>query len=101
MGFAPIYLVVSHCNTMKPNILAVNDKIKFTSFPYEWSRSDIMVHQESRRLMKWLVHKKKICKINNIDEYGNRWVNVNIWIRGKLEEHTWAIMEESGWELVK
>jgi hypothetical protein len=83
-----------------PATLKVGDKIRFISVPDEWASPDCGVSRESRRFMKHMLMRGFPSRVYEIDEYGRPWIAARLRIKGKIEHHTWAIVERTGWRKV-
>lgn len=83
-----------------PLSLKVNDLVRFTSLPSEWSEPGYRIPQMSIRLMKKLTRRTWPSRICRINESGYPWIEARILERGKLVYHSWMITESTGWRLV-
>ena len=83
-----------------PLSLKVNDLVRFTSLPSEWSEPEYRISQMSVRFMKKLIRRTWPSRICRIDESGYPWIEARILERGKLVYHSWMITESTGWRLV-
>ena len=84
-----------------PKKLKVGDKVKFVSLPDEWRHPQAMVLKESVAFMKVMISRNWPSRVYKIDEYGVPWIKARLRRRGKPEHHWWAIVEKTGWRLVR
>lgn len=84
-----------------PRTLKVGDKIRFISIPDEWSLPKYKVPRESKRFMNHMLMRRLSSRVYEIDEYGHPWIAARLKIKGKIEHHSWAIKESTGWRKVK
>jgi hypothetical protein len=84
-----------------PKTLRVGDLVRFVAIPDEWSRPGYFVHPESVAFMKKMIRRPWPSRVYEIDEYGQPWILAKVRERGKLQTHTWAIFESTGWRPVK
>lgn len=84
-----------------PKSLKIGNRVCFTSLPDEWSRKGYTIQPESIRFMKVLIKRKRSARVAQIDEHGCPWIHARIRVRGILHHHSWAIVESTGWRLVK
>ena len=59
-----------------------------------------VVMPESVLFMKAMLKRTWPSRIAEIDEFGSPWIHVRT-IRGKPQFHSWAIMESTGWRVLK
>lgn len=83
-----------------PGSLKVGDLVRFIALPDEWSRPDFKTPRDSVAFMKVMIKRKGPSRIWMIDEFGCPWIRARIYRRGKLEAHSWAIFESTGWRRV-
>jgi len=83
-----------------PRTLKVGDKIRFISIPAEWASPTWKVPKESRRFMQHMLTRRFPSRVYEIDEHGFPWIAARLQIKGKIEHHTWAIKESTGWRKV-
>jgi hypothetical protein len=95
------YRLLGSSTMPDPHFLKVGDLVRFVALPDEWSRPDYSVHRESVAFMKVLIKRSWPSRKARIDEYGSPWVEVRISQHGKLDYHSWAILESTDWRLVK
>lgn len=81
--------------------LKVGDFVRFIALPDEWSRPGYTTPRDSLAFMKVMITRNWPSRIARIDEYGYPWIEARIARRGKWHYHTWAILESTGWRLVK
>lgn len=79
---------------MNSKDLKLGDKIRFVKRPDEWKEPGYCVHSEDVDFMDELIRRGESYTITDIDEHP--WIEV--WIGA--EHHIWALMENSGWEVV-
>lgn len=79
-----------------PKTLRIGDKIKFIERPDEWKAPGFIIFPECTEFMDQLIKQTLICTIQEIDEFGQPWIHANV-ETSDTEEHTWAIMEQTGW----
>jgi rubredoxin len=84
-----------------PRTLKAGDKIRFTGVPDEWADPECHVPGESRRFMRHMLMRGFPSRVCRVDEYGWPWIAARLTIDGKIEHHTWAIREKTGWRKVK
>jgi hypothetical protein len=84
-----------------PKTLKVGDLVRFVGIPDEWSRPGYFVLPGCRAFMRKLLKRSSTCRVWEIDEYGQPWIQAWVRERGKLRQHTWAIFESTGWRQVK
>ncbi len=84
-----------------PKTLKVGDLVRFVSLPDEWSRPGHTVMPEDRAFMKKMIKRTWPSRVRWIDEDGLPWIQAKIRERGRLNDHTWAITESTGWRLVR
>jgi hypothetical protein len=77
--------------------LRIGDRIQFVKIPNEWSKPGFKIQKSDIQFMELLIKRKRKFAIKNIDEYGTSWISFRIQINGKLEEHSWGIIEKTGW----
>ena len=80
-----------------PKILKIGDKIKFIHRPAEWNNHKFHTDKEDKKFMDILISRGYWQRISEIDEYGKPWIHVRIKNKNRIEHHTWAIMEKTGW----
>jgi hypothetical protein len=85
----------------EPESLKVGDLVRFVAIPDEWLSPGCTVHAESIAFMKKMVRRSWPTRVSEIDEYGHPWIHARIRERGRMRHHSWAIMESTGWRLVK
>lgn len=85
----------------QPQSLKVGDLIRFVALPDEWSRPGRAVVPESIAFMQKMVTRRRPSRVAEIDEFGYPWINARLRECGTLRYHGWAIMESTGWRLVK
>ncbi len=83
-----------------PKTLKVGDKIRFVSIPDEWSDPNVFVHKDDVKFMKAIISRGLPSRIYDVDEYGTPWVEMRLQGPDGLEQHTWSIMEKTGWKKV-
>jgi hypothetical protein len=84
-----------------PTTLKVGDRIRFIALPDEWSREGHTVLPEDRSFMKVLIKRARESRVAEIDEYGRPWIHARLRVRGRLQYHSWLVVESSGWRLVQ
>jgi len=83
-----------------PRDLRVGDFVRFTALPDEWSHPGYTLHRDSMSFMRILIRRRFPSRVYEIDEYGTPWIAARIRRRGRVEHHTWGIMETTGWRRV-
>ena len=86
---------------LDPRTLKVGDKIRFISMPDEWAELECHIPRESRRLMEHMLLRRFPSRVCQIDEHGWAGIAVRLRIDGKIEHHSWAIREKTGWRKVR
>ena len=84
-----------------PQELRVGDRVRFIALPEEWSRPGYTVHRSSISFMKMLIRRQFPSRVYQIDKYGTPWIAARIRRKGRIEYHTWGILEATGWRLVR
>lgn len=84
-----------------PRSLQIGDRIRFLALPDEWRQPGCTVHRESRAFMKLLISRRRIVTISSRDDYGQPWFQVRLRADGRMHEHSWAVMETTGWRKVR
>jgi hypothetical protein len=86
-----------------PKSLKPGDLVRFTAMPDEWSRKrkGSKLFPDDISFMKAMIKRTWPSRVEEIDDYGFPWISAQIRVRGKLELHTWAITESSGWRLIR
>ena len=82
-----------------PKNLRVGDRIKYVCRPREWSNINFRVCEDDKIFLDELIKRGYWQRVYEIDEYGYPWIYIRLSIKNKVEIHTWAIFEESGWIL--
>jgi hypothetical protein len=83
-----------------PKKLKINDRIRFIDYPDEWNIPKYTVSRESKRFMKQMLRRKFSSRICKIDEYGHPWIAARFKVKGKIEHHSWRIVENTGWRKI-
>jgi len=83
---------------MKPKDLTVGDRIRIIGIP----ETDYL-HQDTMRVFKKLIARKRSVRIDRIDEYGSPWYTCRFRKKsGQWEWHTLAICDgENNWVKVR
>jgi len=84
-----------------PRDLRVGDFVRFTVLPDEWRRPGYTLHRDSLSFMRILIRRRFPSRVYEIDKYGVPWIAARIRRRGRVEHHSWAIMETTGWRHVR
>ncbi len=84
-----------------PRKLRVGDLVRFVAFPDEWSNPSIGVPTSSRTFMKKMIARTWPARVFMRDDSGYPWIRARMRSRGKIEYHTWLIVECTGWKQVK
>lgn len=84
-----------------PLLLKINDLLRFTAFPDEWSRPDIHIPRECKIFMIKMIRRTWPSRVSRFDDSGYPWIDAIIRERGKLHYHAWLITESSGWRQVQ
>ena len=80
-----------------PNELKVRELVRFFALPEEWNRPGYTLHKDSLWFMKVLIRRRFPSRVAEIDKYGTPWIAARISRKGRVEYHTWAILESTGW----
>ena len=86
---------------MQPTSLKLGDLVRFVKLPDEWSRPGYRVHASSVAFMRKMIRRSWPARVCEIDEYGHPTIHARMRERGRIVLHTWAIVETTGWRLVK
>ena len=84
-----------------PTTLKIGDRIRFLTVPDEWSRKGYTVQPEDRSFMNKLIKRRFPSSVAEKDEYGRPWIYVRLRVRGRVEYHSWCVMESTGWRMVQ
>jgi len=84
-----------------PKSLRVGDRVRFVGLPEEWSKPDEFVDDDDVEFMKRMIARTWPARIAEIDERGSPWIWVRLKVGGTWEHHSWAIVECTGWRLVR
>ena len=82
-----------------PKLLKVGDRIKYVTRPLEWIDPKFKVCEDDKKFLDAIIKRGYWQRIYEIDEYGNPWIEIRLKVDGKVQLHTWAIFEDSGWIL--
>lgn len=83
-----------------PRKLRLGDCVRFITLPDEWKRG-YTLHRDSLSFMKTMIRRRSPSRVREIDEDGTPWIGARIRRRGRVEHHKWAILESTGWRLVR
>jgi len=84
-----------------PKRLKIGDLVKFVALPDEWQAPNYHVHEESVEFMKVMIARRWPSRVCEIDDWGNPWISARIREEGEIRLHSWAIVEKTGWRLVR
>lgn len=84
-----------------PKCLRVGDLVRFVKLPDEWAQPGHSVSRSSVLFMKRLIRRSWPSRVHKIDEYGQPWIQARMHEKGRYHYHSWAIVEASGWRLVR
>ncbi len=83
-----------------PKMLKVGDRIKFFALPEEWKDPTFTICDEDVAFLETLIARTWSSRVCRIDDNGTPWIEARIRRKGKLDHHSWAIQEKTGWRLV-
>lgn len=84
-----------------PKRLKVGDRVRFVCLPDEWDDPLQTVPPESVEFMKAMIARNGASRVCEVDEYGTPWICARIRRGGKVEHHSWGILEKTGWRKVQ
>ena len=84
-----------------PRKLQVGDRVRFVDFPEEWQDPQYTVLPESVEFMEAMIARSWPSRVYEIDEFGTPWIAARLRTDGEIEHHTWGILEQTGWQVVK
>lgn len=81
--------------------LKVGDRVRLVHFPSEYL-PPATIHQETKRLYKRLLERRRSVRVYKIDNWGMPWIKCQFRRKnGRWEYHYLLIGTESGWTKVK
>ena len=84
-----------------PKKLQVGDRVRFVDFPEEWQDPQYTVLPESVEFMEAMIARHWPSRVYEIDEFGTPWIAARLRKDGEIEHHTWGILEQTGWRVVR
>ncbi len=84
-----------------PRDLKPGDLVRFVALPDEWDRPGYTLHRDSLAFMKRMIRRTFPSRVCEIDEYGTAWIAARIRRKARVEYHSWAIIESTGWRHVR
>jgi hypothetical protein len=81
--------------------LRVGDRVKIVHFPYEFSKRDYTMHDETRAAYRHLIETKEELCVRHIDDEGYPWVKFTIRADDGEEEFHSLMLNHDGIVLVE
>lgn len=86
---------------MNINDLQIGDKVRIVAVPGE-GIDNYNLQKETRAVYKKIISRNAPVRINEIDEWGNRWYSVRFKRYGRIEHHFLNItQDDTNWVKVK
>ncbi len=85
----------------EPKKLQVGDRVRFVELPEEWQDPQYTVLPESVEFMEAMIARSWPSRVYEVDEFGTPWIAARLRKDGEIEHHTWGILEQTGWRVVR